>query len=146
MPSPPPIPPATAPANTAATFDRARRLRGGAARLPREPRGGHLPVTASPAPNNLRYVLIDTNRFKRCRARSAMMPARTASSQRQIPFHVRSGSIASIWRCPDDFRFTPDSRHSSEGSARPKRANSSLRGPFGVNGYPRAQASVRLDG
>ena len=34
--------------------------------------------------------------------------------------NVHSGSITSIWRCPDDFRFTPDSRHSSEGSALPK--------------------------
>ncbi len=35
-----------------------------------------------------------------------------------------TASIASIWRCPDDFRFTPDSRPSSEGSTHPKRADS----------------------
>jgi len=29
----------------------------------------------------------------------------------------RIGSIATVWRCPRFFRFSPESRHSSQGSA-----------------------------
>jgi hypothetical protein len=38
------------------------------------------------------------------------------------------------------FRFAHKLGHRSMQSACLQRANSSLRGPFGVNGYPRAQA------
>jgi len=40
---------------------------------------------------------------------------------------VRVGSFASVWLCPSHFRFTPDSRPSSEGSARQKSANNGSR-------------------
>src|SRR5258706_12372751 len=43
--------------------------------------------------------------------------------------HVSVGSIASIWRCQSYFRFSPDSRRSSEGSASPKSAINGQRGP-----------------
>src|SRR6266403_1551492 len=37
---------------------------------------------------------------------------------------VRDGSIATVWRCPRFFRFSPESRHSSQGSACLKGARS----------------------
>jgi hypothetical protein len=39
------------------------------------------------------------------------------------PANVSCGSIATVWRCPRHFRFTPENRHSLQGAACPKRAN-----------------------
>jgi hypothetical protein len=61
------------------------------------------------------------------RSTAASRITRSSTSDHAAPTlalrrNVGCGSFASVWRCPRHFRFTPDSRPSSEGSARPKRA------------------------
>jgi hypothetical protein len=56
-------------------------------------------------------------------------PKRFQGLSNQLSLEVaddRCGSIASVWRCPHYFRFSPESRHLSEGSACPKSANIGL--------------------
>jgi hypothetical protein len=44
------------------------------------------------------------------------------SCYKALALHVRSGSIASVWRCPDHFRSSPMNRHHKIGLTGPFRA------------------------
>jgi hypothetical protein len=50
----------------------------------------------------------------------------TPQSEKEL--HDGFGSIASVWRCPSHFRFTPHNRRSLWGSAGPKGADIVLTG------------------
>jgi hypothetical protein len=57
---------------------------------------------------------------------------------------VSDGSIASIWRCQSYFRFSPDSRPSSEGSTSPKSGQKTEVSPLAqqVRCTPQKQTSM----
>src|SRR3984893_3886446 len=57
------------------------------------------------------------------RQRIRFITSRVRVDDRTHP-NTANGSIASTWRCQSYFRFSPDSRRSSEGSAGPKSPSS----------------------